>query len=174
MMPNRIVNLNIPQLIIVKYSIDEIYRTLSDKTQAGMNTELACAVVFRLVSFMMYELTAWVNKAQLDALNYHSLIEYIKVTFNAALINRIIDLIDDDYELSDVDVTLYKALILQLTQSPNWLVSPVFELMIKIKSLALFVYLMQVKMLDLNNILINIDYTIAPIGYYRNETFVSY
>ena len=114
MMSNRIVNLNIPQLIIVKYSIDEIYQTLSNKTQAGMNTELACAVVFRLVSFMMYELTAYVNKVQLDSINYHSLVEHIKVTFNANLINRIIDLIDDDYDLSDVDVTLYKELILQL------------------------------------------------------------
>ena len=88
------------------------------------------------------------------------------------LVTTVMDMVTGALDTEVFDDTVYAAVVTFLLHNPEWLVSVVYPILFTAKSLALYSYIINISSINADNLIVHLDYTIAPIGYYKDESFI--
>ena len=172
MMQNRIVNMNLPQCLIINYPVTGL--SLNFSTQHDSPVDLTYLPVFmtRLTSVLIYECTSWFNHTSLNDISMDNLTRHIYKLCEKDLVTTVMDMVTGVLDTEVFDDTVYAAVVTFLLHNPDWLVSVVYPILFTAKSLALYSYIINISSINADNLIVHLDYTIAPIGYYKDENFI--
>lgn len=172
MMQNRIVNLNLPQCLIVGYPVTGLALNLSTQHDSPVDLRYLSVFMSRLTSVLVYECTSWINRTPLIEVSIDNLIRHIYKLCEEGIVNNVMDMANAVLEDVIFDDTVYMAVVTHLLHNPEWLVSVVYPILFNAKTLALYSYIVNISTINTDNLIVYLDYTIAPIGYYKDESFI--
>lgn len=172
MMQNRIVNLNLPQCLIVGYPVTGLALNLSAQHDSPVDLKHLPVFMSRLTSVLVYECTSWINRQPLSEITMDDLIRHIYTLYEKGIVNNVMDMANAALDDVVFDDTVYMAIVTHLLHNPEWLVSVIYPVLFNAKTLALYTYIINISSINADNLIVYLDYTIAPIGYYKDESFI--